>query len=246
LARRNVVALRVEALHERLLVGGAQSGRSQRWRGDWRSGSDWRREPNWSPYGSGAGAGSGSMYGGSGSSQQYGSGSSSGAGPRNEYFGSRGDFGGASGGYGSGYSGASSGENWGSSIGRSSGIGESGRFGSYAGRGPRNYQRSDERIREEVNERLTDDPRVDASDIEVEVRNGEVTLRGRVEERRDKRTAEEVIENLPGVKDVKNELRVERSGDSSAAAAIAIATRATRGARRAASGTPATRSSATT
>jgi len=118
--------------------------------------------------------------------------------------------------YGASSTGTGSGSvagNWSSGYtGRTSGYTEWSRPGSFAGRGPRNYQRSDERIREEVNERLTDDPRVDASDIEVEVRNGEVILRGRVDERRDKRTAEEVVENLPGVKDVRNELRVERSG----------------------------------
>jgi len=197
--------------------------------GDWRSGGDWRRESNWSPYGSGSSsggsmssegyspAGSGSVYG-AGSRPEFGSAGSrsefGGSGSRSQFggSGSRNDFGGSSSDYGTASGGAYSGQNsWGGSMGRSSGFGESGRSGSHAGRGPRNYQRSDERIREEVNERLTDDPRIDASDIEVDVRGGEVILRGRVEERRDKRTAEEVIENLPGVKDVKNEIRVERS-----------------------------------
>jgi hypothetical protein len=82
--------------------------------------------------------------------------------------------------------------------------------GSFAGRGPRNYQRSDERIREDVNERLTADPRVDASDIEVRVQNGEVTLSGSVDERRARRMAEEIIEDLPGVRDVRNEIRVSQ------------------------------------
>src|SRR3954453_14579983 len=43
---------------------------------------------------------------------------------------------------------------------------------SYRGRGPKNYQRSDERIREDVCERLERDERVDASDLEVNVENG--------------------------------------------------------------------------
>ncbi|MBS1819671.1 MAG: BON domain-containing protein [Acidobacteria bacterium] len=81
----------------------------------------------------------------------------------------------------------------------------------FAGRGPRNYQRSDDRIREDVNERLTDDARIDASDIDVQVRNGEVTLSGTVDERRTRRLAEEIIENIPGVRDVRNDLRVTRS-----------------------------------
>jgi hypothetical protein len=85
-----------------------------------------------------------------------------------------------------------------------------GRGGAFAGRGPRNYQRSDERIREDVNECLTADPRIDASDIDVRVQNCEVTLSGTVDDRRTRRLAEEIIEDLPGVRDVKNELRVHQ------------------------------------
>jgi len=218
---------------------GGEPERSWSSGGDWRTGGDWRRESNWSPYGSGSSSGgsmssegysspgTGASYSGGSRGDYAGAGSRSdfarygsrsdfgGSGSRNQFGGSesRGGFGGPSNEYGSGYGGAYGGQSsWSGSYGRSSGFGESGRSGSHAGRGPRNYQRSDERIREEVNERLTDDPRIDASDIDVEVRSGEVILRGRVEERRDKRTAEEIIENLPGVKDVKNEIRVERSG----------------------------------
>jgi hypothetical protein len=43
---------------------------------------------------------------------------------------------------------------------------------SYRGRGPKNYTRSDERIREDLNERLTDSDEIDASNITVEVSNG--------------------------------------------------------------------------
>lgn len=81
-------------------------------------------------------------------------------------------------------------------------------YGSFAGRGPRNYRRSDERVREDVNERLTADPRVDAWDIDVRVQNGEVTLSGIVADRHTRRLAEEIVEDLPGVRDVKNDLRV--------------------------------------
>jgi hypothetical protein len=48
---------------------------------------------------------------------------------------------------------------------------------NYTGRGPLGYQRGDERIREDVCDRLTDDPRIDAGDVEVQVKNGEVTQR---------------------------------------------------------------------
>jgi osmotically-inducible protein OsmY len=83
-----------------------------------------------------------------------------------------------------------------------------GNEGLFRGRGPRGYQRSDERIHEEVCESLTDDDHVDASDIEVSVKDGEVTLKGTVHSRDEKRRAEDVIENLPGVKDVHNSLQV--------------------------------------
>ncbi len=85
------------------------------------------------------------------------------------------------------------------------------RRGMYAGRGPRGYRRSDERIREDVNERLTDDGYVDASDIEVSVNNGVVTLAGRVGRRAEKRRAEDVAESVSGVMDVSNQLRVGSS-----------------------------------
>jgi hypothetical protein len=81
---------------------------------------------------------------------------------------------------------------------------------SYRGRGPKNYQRSDERIREDVCERLTMDHDVDASDIEVTVEGGVVTLSGTVRERYAKRTAEDICESVRGVKDVQNDLRVAR------------------------------------
>ncbi len=49
---------------------------------------------------------------------------------------------------------------------------------SHRGRGPKGYLRSDSRINEDVHDRLTDHPRLDASDISVSVENGEVTLSG--------------------------------------------------------------------
>jgi osmotically-inducible protein OsmY len=85
------------------------------------------------------------------------------------------------------------------------------RKGMYAGRGPRGYRRSDERIREDINDNLTDDWYVDASDVEVTVNNGMVTLTGRVDNRDEKRRAEDIAECVSGVSDVSNQLRVERN-----------------------------------
>jgi hypothetical protein len=81
-------------------------------------------------------------------------------------------------------------------------------FGEHTGKGPRGYQRSDERIREDAHEALTQDGSVDASDIEVQVRDGEITLSGNVSSRQAKRAAEDCVERVSGVKDVKNQLQV--------------------------------------
>ena len=80
--------------------------------------------------------------------------------------------------------------------------------GSFAGRGPRGYRRSDERICEDVNEFLTRYGRIDARRIQVSVDDGEVTLSGIVGAHEEKRLAENVAEACPGVKEVHNQLRV--------------------------------------
>ena len=80
----------------------------------------------------------------------------------------------------------------------------------YRGRGPRAYRRADERIQEETCERLTDDWSVDASNITVQVQDGEVLLSGTVASRAQKRRAEECVESVRGVHDVINQLTVSR------------------------------------
>lgn len=82
--------------------------------------------------------------------------------------------------------------------------------GAFTGKGPKNWARSDERIREDVCEALTYDAHVDASDIEVSVKDGEVTLIGTVSGRGEKRLAEDVAEGVRGVSDVHNQLRIRR------------------------------------
>ena len=81
--------------------------------------------------------------------------------------------------------------------------------GERYGRGPKGYQRSDNRILEDVCDRLTYSD-VDAGEIEVRVENGEVTLSGTVRDRWDKRRAEDVAEEVSGVRDVHNNIRVHR------------------------------------
>lgn len=87
-------------------------------------------------------------------------------------------------------------------------MGASETGGWHVGKGPSGYTRSDERIREDVCDRLTDDPYVDATNIEVAVQGGEVTLSGVVERRDEKRRAEDVVERVSGVREVSNRLRI--------------------------------------
>lgn len=85
-----------------------------------------------------------------------------------------------------------------------------GEGGEHRGRGPKGYKRSDERIREDVNDRMTDDPWLDASQIEVQVKACEVVLTGAVNSREDKRRAEMLAESVSGVDNVQNSIRVEQ------------------------------------
>jgi hypothetical protein len=154
------------------------------------------------------------------------------------------DYGSRSGGYGSGYAGGSSGggaygssqgsgQNYGQSYGQSRGSmyadispvdehdtsGGTWRSGTMGERrSPKGYTRSDDRIREDVNDRLMQDYRVDPGDIEVSVEKGEVTLKGDVRSREEKFRAEQIAESVSGVSDVTNNLRVKkrsRNADSS-------------------------------
>jgi osmotically-inducible protein OsmY len=89
--------------------------------------------------------------------------------------------------------------------------------GQFAGRGPKGYKRSDDRIREDVNEALTRNPDIDASDIEVKVESGEVTLTGTVDSRQTKRLAEDLAEDCSGVHEVHNQLRIKHPQSGNAA-----------------------------
>lgn len=82
----------------------------------------------------------------------------------------------------------------------------------YRGRPPRAYRRADDRILDDIVERLMV-AAVDASEIEVKVENGEVTLSGTVRDRRDKRRIEDACEDVFGVQDVHNQIRVAREGE---------------------------------
>lgn len=82
---------------------------------------------------------------------------------------------------------------------------------THRGKGPKNYRRSDERIQEDINDRLTDEWNIDASDIEVTVTNGDVILTGYVADRSQKRKAADIAENVLGVANVENRIKVNRT-----------------------------------
>ena len=86
---------------------------------------------------------------------------------------------------------------------------------NFIGYGPRGYKRSDDRIYEEVCEVLMRNPDVNATNIGVKVENGVVFLSGKVESRRMKKIAEMIIDDLPGIQDVKNELTTFRKEEDS-------------------------------
>ncbi len=95
---------------------------------------------------------------------------------------------------------------------RERGYGERGyRRNGYRGHGPTGYTRSDERIREDVCDALTDDWKVDARQVTVTVSDGEVTLDGTVPSRQQKRCAEDCVDDVSGVRHVQNNLRVLES-----------------------------------
>ena len=82
----------------------------------------------------------------------------------------------------------------------------------HRGKGPKGYKRSDQRVLEDVNDRLSDDGSIDASDISVTIQDGEVTLTGTVQSKFAKRRAEDCTDAVSGVQHVQNNLRVAIAG----------------------------------
>jgi osmotically-inducible protein OsmY len=87
--------------------------------------------------------------------------------------------------------------------------------GPFTGIGPKNYRRSDDRIKEEICERLTHHGQINARQIEIHVQDGEVTLEGQVDSRHMKRLAELTVENIRGIKDIHNRLKMREQQRSS-------------------------------
>jgi len=175
----------------------------------------------------------GSNYGSGSYGQSYGS-------NRDTYGSQRSGFSGRYGqgsGYGSsqnrdsssqGYGSSSYGQGYGSSMdygsqqyGQHGNGSQSQRWGSEssmqskAGKGPKGYRRSDERIKEEISDMLTSHPEIDPSEVEIKVSIGEVTLTGTASSRHEKRLIEDLASQVSGVSDVTNQLRVQQQQDSS-------------------------------
>ncbi|MCE5310822.1 MAG: BON domain-containing protein [Acidobacteriales bacterium] len=71
-------------------------------------------------------------------------------------------------------------------------------------------QPSDNEIYDKVRIRLAGDPDVKGNQLTVEVKNGDVTLRGKVESDRAKNKASKLAKKVKGVKNVANELTIAR------------------------------------
>lgn len=181
----------------------------------------------WGAQGYGGEGGSGAQgYGGQGAYARYGSQSDYGtpggyggdriyrqSGPHlptggGARFGNQVSYGqGVYGGYGQGDMGTSTGQggqSWGN-------WGQSGAMGRSQRRGPKGYQRSDERLKEEICERLMTRWDIDSSEVSVEVASGKVTLEGTVPDRRMRHEIEDLIDSCHGVQDIENHVRVQSS-----------------------------------
>jgi hypothetical protein len=88
-----------------------------------------------------------------------------------------------------------------------------GTIGRLLGRGPKGYKRSDERIKEDICERLWRSDNVDSSEVTVTVKDGEVTLSGTVPERWMRHEVENIVDDSVGVKDIDNGIRIQRETD---------------------------------
>lgn len=81
-------------------------------------------------------------------------------------------------------------------------------LGPFGGIGPRGYRRPDTRIYEDICDRLTAHSWLDATNVEVEVNDGEVRLRGRVGNSDARADAGRLAASVYGVVHVLNDLEV--------------------------------------
>lgn len=78
-------------------------------------------------------------------------------------------------------------------------------------KGAQAYERmSDDQIKEDIYDQLTKNPYIDASDIEIEVKDRHITLFGSVPDKVMKYSVEDIAESTPGVIAVLNKMSVIR------------------------------------
>lgn len=82
-------------------------------------------------------------------------------------------------------------------------------------KGPKGYKRSDERIKEDLSEKLHSRFDIDSSEVEIEVKNAEVTLTGTVPNRDMRFRLEQCADGILGVDDVTNNVKVKKETSSS-------------------------------
>ena len=72
-------------------------------------------------------------------------------------------------------------------------------------------RRSDERVLRDILQALAENEAIRSGEIDIVVRDGEVTLTGTVADRATRKQAEFCVAAVDGVKDVTNQLRIEFS-----------------------------------
>jgi hypothetical protein len=213
---------------ERGYEGMGRERYGERGEGEWEGpGGGWRRSTQYEPAGEGPGSwGPEGRYGREYGGREYGGREYGGRRESGGFMGgmarrygegerrweARSDFGrGEYGGGGREYYGRSDWGRGGDEPGPMERLGERMREGwrKMTGRGPKGYKRSDERIREDVSERIARS-NIDADEVEVKVEGAEVTLTGFVASRWDKRMLEDIAEDVFGVEEVHNQLRARR------------------------------------
>jgi osmotically-inducible protein OsmY len=84
----------------------------------------------------------------------------------------------------------------------------------HAPRGPKGYKRPDERLKDDIAERLMYRNDIDSSEVSLEVKDGVVTLDGTVPERWMRYAIDDIAESVIGVESVQNNVRVKRTPDA--------------------------------
>ncbi len=77
---------------------------------------------------------------------------------------------------------------------------------NHHGKGPKNFSRKDEHLKEEVCEKFLMNPDLDPEHIDVRVEEGVVILSGHVRIREDRFLAEDLARDVSGVKEVVNQI----------------------------------------